>query len=232
MRIAVIPARGGSKRIPRKNIKPFHGKPIIAWSIEAANNSKLFDRVIVSTDDEEIAEIAREFGAETPFLRPKQLADDFTGTSDVIRHVIQFLGLENLSAVCCIYATAPFLTIKDLLVGLNLMEKSGVDFVFSGAPFPASPYRGFNQSKLGELEMLFPEHYLTRSQDLNSVYYDAAQFYWGKPDAWLGSNLVFGKNSRIIEMPKWRVHDLDDGDDWFRAELIFGAIKNNSNVSE
>lgn len=232
MRVAIIPARGGSKRIPRKNIRIFHGKPIIAWSIEAANNSKLFDRVIVSTDDEEIAKIARKFGAETPFIRPSELADDFTGTSDVIRHAIQFLDLENLSAVCCIYATTPFLAVEDLSAGLQLMEKSGADFVFSASQFHSTPYRSFSKSRSGELEMLFPCNYATRSQDLKSVYYDAAQFYWGRREAWMGAHPVFGKNSRIIEIPKWRVHDLDDCDDWLRAELIFGAIENASNRSK
>ena len=229
MRVAIIPARGGSKRIPRKNIKTFHGRPIIAWSIEVANNSKLFDRVIVSTDDEEIAKIARQFGAETPFIRPNELADDFTGSSDVIRHAIKFLNLENSSAVCCIYATAPFLAAEDLSAGLELLEESGADFVFSASQFQSTPYRGFSKSMLGELEMLFPRNYATRSQDLKSVYHDAAQFYWGRREAWMGANPVFGKKSRIIEIPKWRVHDLDDIDDWLRAELIFGAIENASN---
>ncbi len=224
MRIALIPARGGSKRIPRKNIRTFAGRPMISHSIAAAAKSGLFDRIVVSTDDGEIAGVARSFGAEVPFIRPRELADDHAGTASVVSHAIQVLGCENLTAVCCIYATAPFLRDDDLKRGLELLESGPWQYVFAATSFAASIYRSFRQIESGGLEMLFPEYYSTRSQDLPEALHDAGQFYWGRPEAWLSSAKVFDHRSTVVLLPRWRVHDIDSEEDWKRAELVWAAL--------
>jgi N-acylneuraminate cytidylyltransferase len=227
LRIAVIPARGGSKRIPRKNIEPFAGRPMISYSIAAALQSALFDRVIVSTDDEEIACVAKTFGAEVPFMRPCELADDQTGTMDVVAHAIRFLasgGLSDLTAVCCIYATAPFIRHEDIRQGLSLLETGNWQYVFAATNFAAPIFRSFQKDASGGLKMFFPEHFPTRSQDLPEALHDAGQFYWGKPAAWLSAAKVFDRLSTVVLLPRWRVHDIDTEDDWLRAELIWGSL--------
>jgi pseudaminic acid cytidylyltransferase len=211
---AVIPARGGSKRLPRKNIRPFAGKPMIAHSIGCALRSGLFERVIVSTDDAEISRVARDFGAEVPFVRPPELSDDRTGTADVIA----------LSAVCCIYATAPFIRPEDLERGLTLLEAGTMQYVFSATTFDAPIFRSFRNKVEGGLEMLFPEHYDTRSQDLPEALHDAAQFYWGRPQAWLEKTKVFDRFSAVVNIPRWRVQDIDTEEDWARAESMTALI--------
>lgn len=227
MSIAIIPARGGSKRIPRKNIKNFNGKPIIAWSIEAAKKSGLFDRVIVSTDDEEIANISNEYGAGVPFLRGKELADDFTGTIDVIADSIaqlESLGIED-NDYCCIYATAPFIECEDLIIAKKEIITGEWDYCFSSAEHKASVYRSFNIVNEGGVRMLFPDKFNSRSQDLPITLYDAAQFYWGRKKAWLNKEPFFTENSKAITLPSWRVQDIDSEDDWKRAELIFKFLQ-------
>lgn len=226
MKIAVIPARGGSKRIPRKNIKNFCGKPMIAWSIEAAKASGVFDRIIVSTDDAEIAEVARRWGAGVPFTRPEALSNDFAGTTEVIAHATQWAldqGLE-LDAVCCIYATAPFIQVDDIKRGDAALESGNWAFAFAATEYPSSIYRSFRQIEGGGLEMLFPEYRLTRSQDLPVVLHDAAQFYWGRPSAWLEGENAFGSRSVPVIIPHWRVQDIDSPDDWDRAEILAPMI--------
>jgi N-acylneuraminate cytidylyltransferase len=225
MRVAIIPARGGSKRIPKKNIKLFHGKPMISWSIEAALKSKIFDRIIVSTDDSEIAEIAITSGAEVPFIRPAKLADDHATTSDVMEHAAKWLVDEGYSpsGLCCIYATAPFIEINDLVSGLELLISGGWQYVFPAAEFAAPIFRGFKAGHVG-LEMIFPEHYLTRSQDLPRVFHDAGQFYWGTKNAWLSKAPIFSNKSHFIELPRLRVQDIDTLDDWDIAEKIFTLL--------
>ncbi len=222
MKLAVIPARGGSKRIPRKNIREFCGKPIIAYSIEAALASNLFDHVIVSTDDDEIASIARKYGAETPFMRPAELADDYAGTTEVIGHAIAWMQQQGweLEHVCCIYATAALLQEDDLKRGMDAMESGQWSFAFSVTEFASSIFRSFVQSPEGGVEMLFPERYDTRSQDLPTALHDAAQFYWGTPQAWLNGEQIFGDHSFPVYIPRWRVQDIDTEDDWRRAEII------------
>ena len=182
MRIAVIPARGGSKRIPRKNIMNFNGKPMIAWSIEAAKNSGLFERVIVSTDDEEIAKISSEWGAEVPFVRPAELSNDFAATTEVITHATKWAIDQklDLASVCCIYATAPFIKVEDLKRGYEALDSGDWDYVFTVTDFAASIFRSFKETEQGGLEMFFPEHFGTRSQDLHVALHDAGQFYWGR----------------------------------------------------
>ncbi len=228
MRIAVIPARGGSKRIPRKNIKLFAGRPMISYSIAAAFRSGLFDRIIVSTDDEEIAHVARTFGAEVPFVRPPELSDDQSGTTPVVAHAIRSLGSEQLTAVCCIYATAPFMRADDLKQALQVLESGNWQYVFAATSFAAPVYRSFLKSASGGLEMLFPQHYMSRSQDLPEALHDAGQFYWGKAAAWLSAAKVFDQASTVVSLPRWRVHDIDTEEDWLRAELVWAAMSANA----
>lgn len=221
--VAVIPARGGSKRIPRKNIKEFNGRPMIAYSIGAALGCDLFDQVVVSTDDDEIAAVARELGAKVPFYRPPELANDFTPTAPVIAHAIEWLTNNEGVAVdtaCCIYATAPFIQIEDLKNAWRIFQTGKWDYVFSGTSFGFPIFRSFKQLETGGLEMFFPEHFTTRSQDLPEAFHDVGQFYWGKASAWLEGRVIFGPKSTFINLPRWRVQDIDTLEDWERAERI------------
>jgi N-acylneuraminate cytidylyltransferase len=226
LNIAIIPARGGSKRIPRKNIKLFCGKPMIAWSIEATKASGMFDRIIVSTDDAEIAEVARQWGAEVPFMRPAELSNDYAGITEVVAHATQWAldhGLD-VEAVCCIYATAPFIQLADLKHGLAALKSGDWAYAFTVTDFAAPIFRSFKQTGEGGVEMLFPEHFSTRSQDLPTVFHDAGQFYWGEALAWIEGKRVFDRCSVPIFIPRWRVQDIDTMDDWLRAELMFRAF--------
>ena len=224
--IAVIPARGGSKRIPKKNIKDFYGKPLIAYSIEAAIASKLFAKVIVSTDDEAIALIAREYGATVPFLRPKELSDDFTGTQDVISHAIAYLKDKDevYEYVCTIYATAPLLQIEYLIKGYAALENSTAINAFSATSMPFPIQRTFKLNDDGRCEMFTPEHYMTRSQDLEEAYQDAGQFYWRKL-AQTSDEVMFGKDSIPVILPRHLVQDIDTLEDWKRAEIMYKVLK-------
>jgi N-acylneuraminate cytidylyltransferase len=225
MRIAVIPARGGSKRIPRKNIKPFCGQPMIAWSIRAAIQSQCFDRIIVSTDDQEIAEVSKAHGAEAPFTRPAELSDDYTGTTPVIAHAINWINQdgEKASEVCCIYATAPFIQASDLQRGLQVLHSSGTDYAFSVTSFAFPIQRAIRMTSDQRVEMFQPEYFNTRSQDLEEAWHDAGQFYWGKARAWLDNKPLFSGAAPVI-LPRHRVQDIDTSEDWRRAELMFGAL--------
>jgi len=228
MKIAVIPARGGSKRIPRKNIKEFCGKPMIAWSIEVAKSSGLFDHVIVSTDDAEIAELAKHWGAEVPFVRPAELSNDYAATTEVIAHATQWAldhGFE-MEAVCCIYATAPFVQTDDLKRGFDALKSGDWAYVFTVTEFAAPIFRSFKQTSDGGIEMFFPEHFSTRSQDLPTALHDAGQFYWGKPTAWIEGKSIFDRHSRPVLIPRWRVQDIDTLEDWERAEILAPVIMN------
>jgi len=197
MKIAVIPARGGSKRIPRKNIKPFCGKPMIAYSIEAALASGCFDQVIVSTDSEEIAEISVAHGAVVPFMRPEDLSDDHTGTTPVIAHAIEWLNNTGTPPdyVCCIYATAPFVRPTDIELGLRKLEEAGCDFAFSVTSFAFPIQRAVRITEENRVEMFTPHTFHTRSQDLAEAFHDAGQFYWGTASAWLEEKPIFGAGS-------------------------------------
>jgi pseudaminic acid cytidylyltransferase len=229
MRVAVIPARGGSKRIPRKNIRSFCGKPMISWPITAALASECFDRIIVSTDDEEIAATARKFGAEVPFARPANLAGDHTPTIPVISHAIEWLLKHDEAPqhVCCIYATAPFLSVDDLRTGLALIEQKSLDYVFSAARFSFPIQRALRMRADGRVSMFHPEQFNTRSQDLEEAFHDAGQFYWGRADAWTAGLPIFTASSAIVQLPSWRVQDIDTEEDWIRAEKIFSANEHN-----
>ncbi|WP_301361552.1 pseudaminic acid cytidylyltransferase [Stutzerimonas nitrititolerans] len=227
MKLAIIPARGGSKRIPRKNIKPFCGKPMIAWSIEAALESGCFDRVIVSTDDGEIAEVARQYGAEVPFMRPLDLSDDHTGTIPVIRHAIETINSQDraVEQACCLYATAPFIRAEDLMRGLEILQGSGSDYAFSVTSYAFPVQRAIRLTPEGRVEMFNPEHFNTRSQDLVEAYHDAGQFYWGRAKAWLQGQMIFSPASLPVMLPRHRVQDIDTPEDWVRAEWMFKAMQ-------
>lgn len=225
-KVCIIPARGGSKRIPKKNIKLFHGKPLIAYSIETAKKSKLFDRIIVSTDDEEIAKVSKEYGAEVPFMRPKELADDYTGTNKVTKHAIDWLENigEKYDYVCTIYATAPLLQIKYLKEGFRKLKNSDAVYSFSCTSMPYPIQRTFKITKDGRCEMFFPEYYSSRSQDLKKAYQDAGQFYWQKLFK-VSNEPIFGKDSIPIVLPRYLVQDIDTLEDWDRAEKLYEILK-------
>ena len=227
MRIAIIPARGGSKRIPRKNIKDFRGKPIIAYSIEAAQKSNCFDRIIVSTDDKEIANTALEYGAEVPFIRPPDLSDDYATTTEVINHCITWLKNKSceISSICCIYATAPFISMDSIQKGAEALLNPNISYAFSATHFPFPIQRAITLSSEGLVEMLQPEHMLTRSQDLTDAYHDAGQFYWGKADAFLANTPIFSNAATAIILPTFMVQDIDTPDDWIRAEAMHEVLE-------
>lgn len=226
MKIAIIPARGGSKRIPRKNIKVFHGKPMIAYSIEAAQKSGCFDRIIVSTDDQEIADTALKYGAEVPFLRPADIADDYATTMDVMVHAIQYLAKENISPefVCCIYATAPFILADDLRKGLGILNEPKVEYAFSATSFPFPIQRAIKLTEQGDVKMFSEQYADTRSQDLVEAYHDAGQFYWGKTSAFLARKAIFAEHSKVVLLPRKRVQDIDTVEDWELAEALFAIL--------
>ena len=226
MNIAIIPARGGSKRIPRKNIKSFHGKPMIAYSIEAALNSGCFDKVIVSTDDQEIADVAIKYGAEVPFLRPENISDDFATTMDVMQHAIQWCVDQDLEVdnVCCIYATAPFILPDYIKQGLVAVSSPNVEYAFSATSFPFAIQRAISVDQHGFVAMFSPEFANTRSQDLEEAYHDAGQFYWGKSSAFLAGKAIFAQHSKAILLPRKRVQDIDTPEDWELAETLFSVL--------
>jgi pseudaminic acid cytidylyltransferase len=222
--IAIIPARGGSKRIPGKNIKDFCGKPIIAWSIGAALAAKAFDAVLVSTDDEKIAATAEANGAEAPFRRPPELANDHALTLPVVAHAIRWFEQNRgpVNFACCIYATAPFLQARFLDEGFNLLEKNpDAEFAFSVTSYAFTIFRSLKRNIDGSMSMFWPENELTRSQDLPEAWHDAGQFYWGRKDAFLTHLGVFSARSYPVVLPRHLVQDLDTPEDWTVAEGLF-----------
>lgn len=226
MKIAVIPARGGSKRIPRKNIRPFCGKPIIAYSIEAAQASGLFDEIIVSTEDEEIAEVACQFGATAPFVRPKEIADDHTGTNAVVKHAIAWFAErgDDVSHACCIYATAPLIQSRFLREAHDTFIGSDAAFAFSVTSYAFPIQRALRLDPASRVDPFHPEHRMTRSQDLEPAYHDAGQFYWGTAAAFLGDAPLFSAQSIGIVLPRIYVQDIDTLEDWEQAEYMFREI--------
>jgi pseudaminic acid cytidylyltransferase len=227
MNIAVIPARGGSKRIPRKNIREFCGKPMLAWSVEAAKASGLFHRIIVSTDDREIAELAVSYGAISPFIRPVDLSGDHIGTAAVVKHALEWAmtNLGEVKFVCTIYATAPFIESSDLISGLSFLSKSNAQILFSVTSFPFPIQRAIKINKGNRVEMFQPQHYLTRSQDLEPAYHDAGQFYWSTTDGILNDVSAFSESAIPFIIPRHQVQDIDTEEDWLRAELMFNSWK-------
>jgi len=228
MKVAIIPARGGSKRIPDKNIRDFLGKPIIAYSIEAARNSGLFDEIIVSTDDEIIAQTAVEWGATVPFVRPKSIADDFAPLIAVLKHTVEWYAENDrpLDFLCCIYATAPFVTADDLLGGLAMLEKSDAGTAMSVAKFAYPIQRALEVADDGCLAMIDERHFLTRSQDLPEAYMDAAQFVWCRPSAIAAvKESMLEQGVAPVVIPTSRVQDIDTLEDWDRAEILYRAAE-------
>ncbi|MFM2481468.1 pseudaminic acid cytidylyltransferase [Celerinatantimonas sp. YJH-8] len=227
MAIAIIPARGGSKRIPRKNLKSFCGRPMLAYAIQAALDSHCFQHIVVSTDDPEIAAQAKALGAEVPFLRSPELADDFIGTTPVTVNTITRLRDEcQLSAdfYCCIYATTPLLDGPTLAKGLQQLQDSQADYVFSAAEFPFPIQRALRRNAEGFVTPFYPESIGQRSQDLEPAYQDAGQFYWGRRDAWLNGIGTFSGSGQALILPRYRVVDIDTPEDWRLAELLYQAL--------
>lgn len=228
MNIVVIPARGGSKRIPRKNIKNFCGKPMLAHSITSALESGVVDKVVVSTDDQEIADVAIRYGAEVPFLRPPQLADDYVGTSPVVRHCIEELLKLNwpLNYVACVYATAPLLSQRLIAQAYQQLVSGNVDYVFAAARFSFPIQRAIMQTESGGVTPFDPVSIGKRSQDLPPAFHDAGQLYWGHFSTWLDLNKrIFSPSSQMIVLPDYLVQDIDTLDDWKRAELLYKLLK-------
>ena len=227
MNLCIIPARGGSQRIPRKNIRKFCGKPMIAWSIEAAQASDCFDQIIVSTDDTEIAEVAQDWGAAVPFKRPLELAGDYGGTTPVIAHAVQWYkdAGQEMNAVCCLYATAPFVQPSDIKTGLDLLRRTASDrFVFTVTEYASPIQRALRiDPASGKTQMWQTDYFSERSQDLEPAFHDAAQFYWGNAQAWLHVNNLF-EGSKALILPRWRVQDIDTEEDWINAELMLKAL--------
>jgi pseudaminic acid cytidylyltransferase len=226
VKIAVIPARGGSKRIPRKNIRMFCGKPIIAYSIAAARQTGLFDQIVVSTDDEEIASVARECGATTPFIRPKEIADDFTGTNAVVKHAVAWFNgqAREVTHACCIYATAPLVQARFIGEGYDALSRSDAAFAFSVTSYAFPIQRAVRVTADGRVDSFYPEHRMTRSQDLEPAYHDAGQFYWGTARAFLDDMPLFSPRSIGVILPRHLVQDIDTSEDWDQAELMYRAI--------
>lgn len=204
---------------------------MLSWPVKAARASGLFDRIVVSTDDAEIAEIAVASGAEVPFMRPKQLSGDFVATRPVVAHAIRELHAQDgqeISAACCIYPTAPFLLPHDLVRGLEAIEQNGFQYAFSACTYAYPIQRALCVRESGGVEMMWPKHRQARSQDLEEAWHDAGQFYWGRCEAWLLDKPVFESHSSLISLPRWRVHDIDTEEDWVRAELMFQAVMNDA----
>jgi pseudaminic acid cytidylyltransferase len=226
MNICIIPARGGSKRIPRKNIKKFNGKPIIAYSIETAIKSNCFNKIIVSTDDEEISSVASDYGADVPFMRPAELSDDYTAPTHVIAHAIEFFKNQgaDIDLVCCIFATAPFVQSSDIKNSLQQIKHTKADYCFSVTSYPFPIQRSIRITKENRCEMFHPEMFNMRSQDLEEAYHDAGQFYWGKPEAWLQKKSLFTNLSCPYILPRCLVQDIDTAEDWIRAEVMYEVL--------
>ena len=228
--LALIPARGGSKRIPGKNIRPFRGKPIISYPLEAARQSQLFDRIIVSTDDEKIARTATLYGGEVPFMRSAKNADDFAGTDDVVAEVLVELSQrgERFDRVCCIYPTAPLVTAELLVRARDLMDQKDFDAVFPVTPFSYPVQRGLKMGDQGRISMVWPEHRDTRSQDLSPILHDAGQFYWIKTQIFLKTRTLWPENTGAIKLSNLEVQDIDNESDWQLAEIKYDLLQKNN----
>jgi len=225
--VAVIPARGGSKRIPDKNIKPFCGKPMIAYSIETAKDAGIFDRIIVSTDSEKIASTAKEFGAEIPFMRPGNLADDYIGTDAVIIHALKWLKGEGekIDYICCIYATAPFVKAEYIIEGYNLLRDNNATSCFSVTTYPFPIFRSLKINSRNRLKMFWPKYRETRSQDLPEAYHDAGQFYWADAKKYQKEKQFYSKDAVPVILPRYLVQDIDTPEDWETAEKMYSVLQ-------
>jgi pseudaminic acid cytidylyltransferase len=229
--LAVIPARGGSKRIPRKNIKPFLGVPLLARTVALLRDANVFDRIIVSTDDDEIASVAVTAGAEVPFRRPAELSGDRAITAPVIEHAVRAMDADGFTAefVCCVYPAAVLALVADIRQAYAYLRESPLEYVFAATSFPYPIQRALRHAGEG-CEMFWPEHKESLSQDLEPAFHDAGQFYWGRREAWLERKPVFSPRSRMLLLPRYRVQDIDTPDDWARAELIFQLLERERGV--
>ena len=233
MNICVIPARAGSRRIPRKNIKEFNGKPIIAYSIEAALKSNCFSQVIVSTDDDEISDVAKKYGAYVPFVRPDELSNDYVGTIPVIKHTIEWMEDNNnyIENVCCLYATAPFIQSKIISKAYQQLKNSSADYWFRVTSFAFPIQRAFRIGQDNKVDMFYPEHFNTRSQDLEEACHDAGQFYWGKAQAFKAELPLFSEVATPYVLPRYLVQDIDTMEDWIRAEVMYRVLQETEALS-
>ncbi len=224
--IAIIPARGGSKRIPRKNIKLFHGKPMIAYAIETAILCNLFEEVIVSTDDEEIAEIAIKFGAKVPFFRSKNNSDDFATTSDVLLEVIDQYSKKSihLDSVCCIYPTSPLISSEDLIRAIALFESGKFDTVMACVVYSFPIQRAFRLNTKNEIELLQPDLIETRSQDLEPTFHDAGSFYFFNVPEFQKNKTLWKGKVGSFQLPELKVQDIDNMEDWRQAEMKYSEL--------
>ena len=220
--IALIPARGGSNRVPRKNIREFNGKPLIAWSIAAAQTSGLFERILVSTDDEEIGSISKEYGAEVPFKRPPELSNDFTGTDAVVSHALDWLVEQKCvpDFICCIYPTAPLLTGQTIIEVLNALHESEASSAFVACTFAHPVWRGMSLVEGGYVEYRWPEHQADRSQDLPELIHDAGQCYWVRASDFQKETRLINKKTIPVIVPRWQAQDIDTEEDWQMAERL------------
>lgn len=227
MNLCVIPARGGSKRIPRKNIKEFNDKPMIAYSIETALQSGCFDKVIVSTDDTEIAEVAKAYGAEIPFMRPEALSNDHAGTLPVIKHAVEWFEQHDIMSehVCCLYATAPFVQSQSIQDAYAQFKVSQVEYCFTVTSYPFPIQRAIKLTEQKRAEMFYPQYFNTRSQDLEEAYHDAGQFYWGKAEAFKREKPIFSNDSSPFILPRYLVQDIDTPEDWTQAEMMYQVLR-------
>ena len=232
MIVCIIPARGGSKRIKKKNIKLFNQKPIISYSIKKALKSNCFDKIICSTDNKAIASIAKKYGAETPFLRPLNLSDDKTTITPVVAHAINYLQKQGhkINLVCCIFPTAPLMKVKDIQKSFKIIKNNNIDYCFSVTKYSFPIQRSIKIKKDKKCEMFYPEMVHKRSQDLEEAYHDAGQFYWGKVDAWLNRKLIFSNKSCPYVIPNLRAQDIDTHEDWKNLELKYKVLKKNAEL--
>jgi len=232
MKLCVIPARGGSKRIPRKNIKEFNGKPIIAYSIEAAIKSGCFDKVIVSTDDAEIAEVAKKYGAEIPFMRSDELSNDHVGTLPVVKHAIEWFEHQSIvpDHVCCLYATAPFVQSQALKDAYAQLKDSEAEYCFTVTSYPFPIQRAIKLTTQKRVEMFYPQYFNTRSQDLEEAYHDAGQFYWGKAEAFKIEKPIFSNDAVPFILHRYLVQDIDTEEDWTQTELMYQVLKQSGKI--
>jgi pseudaminic acid cytidylyltransferase len=225
--VAIIPARGGSKRIPMKNIKPFAGKPIIAYSIIEAKKTQLFKRIIVSTDSEEIAKVSRDYGAEIPFMRPPELSNDYTGINPVILHALQSLlnDGEVIDYICCVYPTAPLITSYYIRKGYELIKKSKAASALSVTTFPSPIFRALTINDSSRIEMVWPKYFSTRSQDLPQVFHDAGQFCWANAKKYLEEKTFLASDAVPVVLPRYFVQDIDTLEDWKITELLYEVLE-------
>lgn len=234
MKIAIITARGGSKRIPRKNIRHFCGKPIISYSLQAAFEAKCFDEIMVSTDDFEIAEVAKKLGANVPFMRSAETSSDYATTAEVISEVLQEYQIRKIKPelVCCIYPTAPFITAESLIAALDILVHN--EQIHSINPIVRFSYPIQRAVRLQNnmISMFQPEHLLTRSQDLESAYHDAGQFYWIRVKEFLKNPTLISPNTAGFLLPEWQIQDIDNKEDWIMAEIKYRIIQESKKIKQ